>query len=86
MEKYMIMQFAPMVTAKDLQRHWTLNKCVSFLMRKHFFEKRPSKNCLEWLYPDHFLYVDKDSWIELEIESKPLDGIFRILFFNLIFY
>lgn len=86
MEKYIIMEFAPCVTIEEIQRQWTLNKCMSFLMRKHFFDKRPSREPLEWIYPNWVLYVYEDIWIELEIESKPLEGIFRILFFNVIFF
>ncbi len=81
---YEIMKYHPFVREDDIETQWTHNRCVSFILRHGFLDYRPKDRT--GLSKNRFLYVDPFSWIELEFQSIPKEGIFKVLFYNLILY
>lgn len=79
-----IMKYHPFAREKEIEIQWTYNKCISFLLTKHFLVHRPKNQT--GLSGTRYLYVDPFSWIEIEFESIPKEGVFEVLFYNLIFY
>ena len=83
---FVIMQYSPFLYEKDIQEQWTMNKCISFLRRKGYIDLRRKRVPAQFVDETHLLYVDPYTWVDLEFESDPKEGRFRILFYNIIFY
>lgn len=73
-------------TREMIQEQWTLNKTLSFLRKKGFLTKRGDLSRFISFDANHLLFVDHESWIEIEFKSFPLDSMFSIEFYNIILY